>query len=76
MEIGMTAAVGGMQKALGENAARAQRIAKASLSTEEGVGDFTRDLAELPQDAAAFKANAATVKTQDQMLGALLDIIA
>lgn len=74
MEIGMSSAISGMQRAMQASSERASRISKASLDDSEGGGDITKDMAEMAQDPALMKANAATVKTQDEMLGALLDI--
>ncbi len=79
MEVGtssaMSSAISGMQKAMQSNAGRASRIAKATLDDSEGGGDITKDMAEMQLDPAMMKANTATVKAQDQMLGALLDIV-
>jgi hypothetical protein len=75
METGMSSAIGGIQWAMQTHAARAERISKASLTPEEG-GDITKDMAEMQLDPAAVKANAATLKTQDKMLGALMDLFA
>lgn len=65
-----------MQKAMQQNAERADRIAKATLDESQGGGDITQDMAEMHLDPAMMKANAAAVKSHDAMLGALLDIFA
>jgi hypothetical protein len=75
MEMAMSSAVNGMQRAMQSNGARATRISKATLDETEGGGDITKDMAEMSQDPAMMKANAATIKSQDAMLGALLDIV-
>lgn len=75
METGLSSSIGGMQRAMQTHAGRADRIAKASVD-ETGESDMTKDLAEMQTDPAMLKANAAAVKTQDQMLGALLDMFA
>ncbi len=70
MESGLSAAVGGIESAFTTNAQRAQRIAAAS----PGDNGFVRDMAELPTDADAVKADASVIKTQNQMLGTLFDL--
>lgn len=75
MEVAMSSAIHGMQRAMEASSARATRISKATLDDSEGGGDITKDMAEMSQDPAMMKANAATVKSQDAMLGALLDIV-
>jgi hypothetical protein len=73
---GLSASIGGMQKAMQQNAERADRISKATLDESQGGGDITQDMAEMHLDPAMMKANAAAVKSHDAMLGALLDIFA
>lgn len=73
---GLSASIGGMQGAMQKNAERAERIAKATLDENQGAQDITRDMAEMHLDPAMIKANVAAVKSQDAMLGALLDIFA
>jgi hypothetical protein len=72
METSLSAAIGGIDHAFAVNAQRAQRIAKSS----PGDNTFVRDMAELPSDANAVKANTAVIRTQDQMTGSLLDMFA
>ena len=40
------------------------------------TGQFVKDMAELPSDDKAVGFNAAAIKTRDQMLGTLLDMVA
>ena len=78
MEIGSsTSSVQAIQDAFRNHADRAARIQKAT-TTEGGdpTGRFEKDMAELPSDDKAVGFNAAALKTQDKMLGALLDILA
>jgi len=70
MEIGATSSIQGIQNAFATNAARAQRIAQP-----DGGPQFEKDMAELPSDADNVKANSAVIKTRDQMLGTLLDMV-
>ena len=71
MENGLSAAVGGIQRAFDTNADRAKRIAASGVNG----GSFTSDMAQLPSDGTAVSANAAVIKTQDQMLGSVLDMV-
>ena len=50
---------------------------ESSTATEgsDPTGQFEKDMAELPSDDKAVGFNAAAIKTQDKMLGTLLDII-
>ena len=70
MEIGMSSAIQGVQRAVDTNAARGARIAKGI----EGDDQIEKDLAELPTDAPNLSAQIQVIKTQDKMLGDLLDI--
>ena len=72
MDTGLSAAVGGVQRAFETHSQRAQRIAKDGLEGE----NFVRDMAELPSDDDSVQANISVIKTQDEMLGALLDLFA
>jgi hypothetical protein len=70
MEIsGLSSSVQGIQKAFDANAAKAKRIAQ-----EDGGPQFEKDMAELPSDAHKVAANGKVIKTQDQMVGTLLDL--
>jgi hypothetical protein len=71
MEIsGSSSAVQGIQRAFDDNAARAKRLAK-----EDGGPQFEKDMAELPSDAHRVGVNTKVIKTQDQMVGTLLDML-
>lgn len=74
MELGSStsssASIQGIQNAFDRNAARAKRIAQP-----DGGPQFEKDMAELPSDADDVKANTAVLKTKDQMLGTLLDMV-
>jgi hypothetical protein len=72
MDSGLSAAVGGVQQAFAAHSERAQRIARDGIDGEH----FVRDMAELPGDDDSVKANMSVIKTQDEMLGALLDLFA
>lgn len=75
MEIGSTSSVSAIQQAFQKHTDRAGRIAKATMSEEADADKtFVKDMAELPSDDKAAGFNAAAIKTQDKMLGALLDI--
>jgi hypothetical protein len=74
MEIGSS--VSGIQQAFQTHTERASRIAKATAEDAEIDATFVKDMAELPSDDKAVGFNAAAIKTQDKMLGALLDIFA
>jgi hypothetical protein len=71
MEVGFSSSTQGIQNAFDQNAARAKRLSK-------GVEDdqLEKDMAELPQDKADVGVNTAVIKTKDQMLGTLLDMVA
>ena len=72
MEIGsVSGPVQGMQRAFDRNAERAKR-----LSDPENDPQFERDLAELPSDKQDVGVQTKVIKTRDEMLGDLLDIIA
>lgn len=71
METGLSASVGGIQRAAETHFQRAQRIAKA-----EEAQDMTKDLAEMHTDPQRVKMNTAAIRTQDQMVGTLLDMFA
>ncbi|GEM_PF-2533091 len=71
MEIsGSSASVQGIQKAFADNSARAKRLAQ-----QDGGPSFEKDMAELPSDQSRVGANGKVLKTQDQMLGTLLDMV-
>lgn len=71
MEIsGSSSAVQGIQRAFDANAARAKRLAQA-----DGGPSFVKDMAELPSDAHKAGVNGKVIKTQDQMVGTLLDML-
>ena len=71
MEIsGSSASVQGIQRAFADNAARAKRLAQ-----EDGGPTFEKDMAELPSDESRVGANGKVIKTRDQMLGTLLDMV-
>jgi hypothetical protein len=77
MNVGPTTSVQGIQDAFQTHSARASRIAKATASeTGDATGTFEKDMAELPSDDKAVGFNAAAIKTRDQMLGTLLDMVA
>ncbi|MDB5104254.1 MAG: hypothetical protein JWP91_1943 [Fibrobacteres bacterium] len=66
-----TSSVQGIQQAFAANAARAKRVAQP-----DGGPQFEKDMAELPSDADNVAANTKALKTRDQMLGTLLDMVA
>jgi hypothetical protein len=66
-----TSSVQGMQKAFATNAARAKRLADP-----ENDPQFEKDMAELPSDEQNVGVQSKVIKTKDQMLGDLLDILA
>jgi hypothetical protein len=71
MEIGnSTSSVQGIRKAFEVNAARAERLARS-----DGGPSFEKDMAELPSDADNVGVNVKALKTKDQMLGTLLDLV-
>lgn len=78
MEIGSsTSSVSAIQQAFQTHEARAGRIAKSTTAeAPEADRHFVKDMAELPSDDKAVGFNAAAIKTQDKMLGTLLDIVA
>ncbi|MBW8886913.1 MAG: hypothetical protein JF616_04055 [Fibrobacteres bacterium] len=77
MEIGSvssldsTSSIQGMQKAFARNAERAKRLADP-----EGDTQLDKDMAELPSDKEDVAIQTKVIKTKDQMLGDLLDILA
>jgi hypothetical protein len=71
MEIGATSSIQGLQNAFAANAARGQRIAKA-----ESDPQFEKDMAELSTDPENVSTQTKVIKTKDQMLGTLLDMVA
>ena len=71
MEIsGASSSIQGIKNAFEANAARAQRVAK-----EDGGPQFEKDMAELPSDPQRVAVNTKAIKTQDEMLGTLLDMV-
>ncbi|HKP94900.1 MAG TPA: hypothetical protein VJ385_04000 [Fibrobacteria bacterium] len=71
MEIsGSSSSVQGIQNAFATHAARGKRIAQP-----DGGPRFEKDMAELPSDGDNVAANAKAIKTRDQMLGTLLDMV-
>jgi hypothetical protein len=68
---GSSASIQGMQKAFARNAERAQRLADP-----EGDPQIDKDMAELPSDREDVAIQTKVIKTKDQMLGDLLDILA
>lgn len=70
MEVGFSSPVQGLQDAFDRNGARAKRLSK-------GVDDpqVEKDMAELSQDKADVGMNTKVIKTKDQMLGTLLDMV-
>ncbi len=70
METGLSRSVGGVREAFEANARRAERISKAKMEDDT----FTKDMAELPSDDKAVKANTSVIRTQDEMLGTLMDL--
>ena len=60
-----------LQKAFDRNAARAKRVADP-----EGDPQLDKDMAELPSDKQDVAIQSKVIKTKDQMLGDLLDILA
>jgi hypothetical protein len=66
-----SASVQGMQRAFARNAERAKRLADP-----EGDPQLDKDMAELPSDKQDVSVQAKVIKTKDQMLGDLLDILA
>ena len=71
MEIsGSGSSVQGIQQAFDRNAARAKRLAQ-----EDGGPQFEKDMAELHSDEHAVGAQGKVIKSRDQMLGTLLDMV-
>ncbi len=66
MEINLS----GIQNLMDVNATRGERI--ASKGTDDP--QFEKDMVDLSTDPSNMKAQTAVIKTQDKMLGALLDI--
>jgi hypothetical protein len=71
MEVGFSSSVQGIQNAVDQNAARAKRLSKG-LEDDQ----VEKDMAEMSQDPQNLGMNTKVVKTKDQMLGTLLDMIA
>jgi hypothetical protein len=77
MEIGSVSSldsassIQGMQRAFARNADRAKR-----LSNPDGDPQLDKDMAELPSDKEDVAIQSKVIKTKDQMLGDLLDILA
>ena len=63
-----TSSIQGIRKAFEDNAARAARVAQ-----ENGGPQFEKDMAELPCDEHKVTSNLKALKSQDEMLGTLLD---
>jgi hypothetical protein len=66
-----TSSVQGMMNAFAKNAARGKRLADP-----ENDPQFEKDMAELPTDKQEVGVNSKVIKTKDQMLGTLLDMVA
>lgn len=71
MEISSNSSVQGLQRAFAATEAKAKRIANA-----ESDPQFEKDMAELPSDKEISSAQTKVIKTKDQMLGDLLDMMA
>jgi hypothetical protein len=72
MEIsGLSSSVQGIQKAFEANAARGKRIQNPETNPQ-----LEKDMAELATDPANVKMQTQVIKTQDKMLGELLDLTA
>lgn len=78
MEIGASGnSTAAIQQAFRTHSERAARLAAATASGSPERNDaFVRDMAELPSDAHNVGIHAKTVKTRDEMVGTLLDILA
>ena len=78
MEIGATGnSVSAIQQAFKTHSERASRLAGATSSGAPEKNDaFVKDMAELPSDAHNVGIHAKTIKTRDEMVGTLLDILA
>lgn len=78
MEIGASgSSVTAIQQAFKTHSERASRLAEATASGAPERNDtFVKDMAELPSDAHNVGINAKTIKTRDEMVGTLLDILA
>jgi hypothetical protein len=66
-----TSSIQGLQKAFARNADRAKRLSNADSDPQ-----LEKDLAELPSDKQDVAIQTKVIKTKDQMLGDLLDILA
>jgi len=71
MEISSNSSVQGLQRAFATTEARAKRIANPETDPQ-----FEKDMAELPSDKETSSAQIKVIKTKDQMLGDLLDMLA
>ena len=71
MEIGGTSSVQALRNAFDTHAARGVR-----LSSVDGGPRFEKDMAELPSDEKNAGVQTNVIRTKDQMLGDLLDIMA
>lgn len=67
----MSSSIQGIQKAFEANAARGQRIKNAESNPQ-----LEKDMAELSTDPQNVKLQNKVIKTQDKMLGELLDLTA
>ena len=65
-----TSSIQAIRKAFEDNAARAARVAQ-----ENGGPQFEKDMAELPSDEHKVTSNLKALKSQDEMLGTLLDMV-
>ncbi len=71
METGFSMSVNGVAQAFEDHAARAERISRAAEHK-----DLAKDMVGQIQDEKTVKANLETIKTRDEMMGTLLDILA
>jgi hypothetical protein len=69
-------ALQGIQQARSKMLQNAADIVRANNSKEPGSLDATRSLVELNQNKNAAQASMKVIKTENEMLGSILDVIA
>lgn len=77
MDVGASVSgVGAIQQAFDAHSARAGRLAQAMTDVPGADKSFVKDMAELNSDPKNVGIQAKAVKAKDEMVGALLDILA
>jgi len=71
MEVGFSSSINAMQSAFGQASAAADRISRQGAS-----GDLVSDTVALKMSEVMVKASAQVVRTIDENLGTLVDILA